>query len=51
MTDDSYVRIIDFEDDEPKHVYCPRCEEMGLKSILGPKIILAGQQEEPNHDQ
>jgi hypothetical protein len=48
MTDRySYV---DFEEDEDTNIYCPMCEKLGFTAIMGPKLILEGQQREPDHD-
>jgi hypothetical protein len=50
MKDDSYVRMVDFTEDEPETIYCPLCEKLGFKVRLGPKVILAGTVREPDAD-
>jgi hypothetical protein len=48
MTD--RISFIDFEEDEDTNIYCPMCEKLGFTARMGPKLILEGQQREPDHD-
>jgi hypothetical protein len=50
MNDNRYVRVVDSSEDEDTNIYCPMCEKLGFTALMGAKIILAGQQREPDHD-
>jgi hypothetical protein len=44
------IGLIDFEEDEVTNIYCPMCQKLGFTARMGPKIILAGEKREPDHD-
>ena len=50
MTNDRYS-FVDFEEDEDTNIYCPMCENLGFLGVrMGPKLILEGEQRQPDHD-
>jgi hypothetical protein len=52
MRNPHHVGIVfdDDDEDEQKTILCPMCEKLGYRGIMGPKIIFAGQEKQPDHD-
>ena len=48
--DNSYIGMVDSTEDEYDNIYCPICQNLGFRSLMGPKLILVGQKREPDHD-
>jgi hypothetical protein len=43
------IEMISFDDHT--YTYCPHCREAGFQVKLGPKIIMPGQERQPDYDQ
>ena len=50
MLEDRIIRAEDIEDSEPEEIRCPKCSAVGIRSILGPKILMPNKEPQPDYE-